>query len=111
MAVVQVTSLGRARDPILGACMRNVFLFTVIHDIELQVKHVQGTKNGLADALSRIYSDKGKNQDLFQMLKIHTLRKILIIPYMTFVILSNFRFISSFLRPSSFSEGKNHYRP
>ena len=69
MAVVQVASLGRARDPILGACMRNIFLFTAIRDIELQVKHVQGTKNGVADALSRIYSDKGKNQELFQMLK------------------------------------------
>ena len=69
MAVVQVASSGRTRDPFLGACIRNIWLITATHDIELEVKHIQGNKNVLADALSRIYSDKGISQDLFQRLK------------------------------------------
>ena len=69
MAVVQVASSGRTKDPFLGACIRNIWLITATHDIELEVKHIQGTKNVLADALSRIYSDKGIGHDLFQMLK------------------------------------------
>ena len=69
MAVVQVASSGRTRDPFLGACIRNIWLITATHDIELEVKHIQGNKNVLGDALSRIYSDKGISQDLFQRLK------------------------------------------
>ena len=56
-------------DPFLGVCIRNIWLITAIHDIDLEVKHIQGTKNVLADVLSRIYSDKGISQNLFQMLK------------------------------------------
>ena len=69
MAVVQVASSGRTKDPFLGACIRNIWLITATYDIELEIKHIQGSKNILADALSRIYSDKGINYDLFQMLK------------------------------------------
>ena len=69
MAVVQVASSGRTRDPFCGACIRKIWFITATHDIDLEVKHIQGTKNVLADALSRIYSDKGISQDLFQMLK------------------------------------------
>ena len=69
MAVVQVASSGRTRDPFLEACTRNIWLITATHDIDLVVKHIQGTKNVLADTLSRIYSAKGISQDLFQMLK------------------------------------------
>ena len=69
MAVVQVASSGRTKDPFLGACIRNIWLITATLDIELEIKHIQGSKNILADALSRIYSDKDINYDLFQMLK------------------------------------------
>ena len=69
MAVVQVASSGKARDPFLGACITNIWLLTAIHDIELEIKHVQGAKNVLMDALSRIYSDKGINHDLFQLFR------------------------------------------
>ena len=61
-----MVSLGRTKNPFLGSCIRNIWLLTAIHDIELEVKHVQGTKNVLADALSRIYLDKGINHDLFK---------------------------------------------
>ena len=67
--VVQVASSGRATNPFLCACIRNIWLLTTIHDIDPDVKHVLVTKNVLADALSRIYSDKDINQDLFQILK------------------------------------------
>ena len=69
MAVVQMASSGRTKDLFLGACIRNIWLITATHNIELEIKHIQGSKNILADALSRIYSDKGINYDLFQMLK------------------------------------------
>ena len=69
MAVVQVASSGRTKDPFLGACIRNIWLITATLDIELEIKHIQGSKNILADALSRIYSDKGIIYDLCQMLK------------------------------------------
>ena len=69
MAVVQVASSGKTRDPFLGACIRNIWLITAIHDIDLEIKHIQGTKNLLADALSRIYSDKGINHNLLYKLQ------------------------------------------
>ena len=65
MAVVQVASSGRTRDPFWGACIRNIWLITATHDIDLEIKHIQGTKNVLADALSSRYADKGISQNLY----------------------------------------------
>ena len=61
MAVVQVVGSGKAKDPYLAACLRNLWLLTASFDIELTVEHIQGVKNTTADFLSRLYSNNGSN--------------------------------------------------
>ena len=68
LAVVQVVSSGKTRNNFLSVCIRNLWLITASHDIQLTLKHVQGKKNILADSLSRIYSTKGISQTLFDYL-------------------------------------------
>ena len=109
MAVVQVASSWRTRDPFLGACIHNIWLITAIHDIDLEVKHIRGTKNVLADALSRIYSDKDINQDLFQMLKESYTWQDVHHSLFHRPILFNFRLIPAFLYLPGLSMGKGHY--
>ena len=52
-AVIEVLSSGRARDQILAMCARNIWLLTATYNIALLVSHIQGTKNNVADLLSR----------------------------------------------------------
>ena len=52
MAVVQVLSSGRTKDPFLGACIRNIWLIAAINDIDLDYMHIQGKLNCVADLLS-----------------------------------------------------------
>ena len=53
MAVVEVLRSGRARDPILATCARNIWLLTAIFNIQLTVTHIPGVQNEVADLLSR----------------------------------------------------------
>ena len=53
MAVVDICASGYTRDKFLATCTRNIWLFTAIHDIDLQVRHIAGYKNKIADLLSR----------------------------------------------------------
>ena len=53
MAVVEVLRSGRARDPILATCARNIWLLTAIFNIQLTVTHIPGAQNEVADLLSR----------------------------------------------------------
>ena len=59
LAVVQVVNSGKTRATFLSACIRHIWFITAVHDIDLQLTHIQGRKNVIADALSRIYSEKG----------------------------------------------------
>ena len=68
MAVVQVVGSGRTRDKFLALCIRNIWLLAAQFDIELEVRHVEGKKNVIADALSRLYSDKPVNYEILQCL-------------------------------------------
>ena len=52
-AVVDTLNFGRARDDILATCARNVWLLTAMFNITLITTHVYGTKNVIADLLSR----------------------------------------------------------
>ena len=52
-AVVNVLRSGRARDPFLCACARNIWLQAAKHDVDLSYIHVLGKKNVVADRLSR----------------------------------------------------------
>ena len=56
-----------ARDPFLGACARNIWLWAATHDIELSYVHVLEKYNRTADLLSRwsnSVSDKNELQVL-----------------------------------------------
>ena len=52
-SVVDVLSFGRALDQILATCARNVWLLSAMYNISIVVPHIQGTKNVVADLLSR----------------------------------------------------------
>ena len=51
-AVVSVLRSGRARDPYLGACARNIWYVSALADMDLQYAHIRGLDNGVADLLS-----------------------------------------------------------
>ena len=52
-AVVSVLRSGRARDPFLGACARNIWYVLALADMDLQYAHIRGLDHGVADLLSR----------------------------------------------------------
>ena len=60
---------GKTKDSFLAACIHNIWLLMATCDIDLQVQHIAGSKNDIADLLSRIYSDKPINNSLFQHLQ------------------------------------------
>ena len=57
-ACVHVIATNRTKDPFLGACIRNLWFVTAFYDISLQVQHI-----------SRLYSNKPINHELFDHLK------------------------------------------
>ena len=48
---------GRSRDQYLQSCVRELFVYTAAHDIELRVEHCPGVRMIRADALSRAPTD------------------------------------------------------
>ena len=50
---------GKTKEQFLNACIRNMWLLTVIADRDLHIQHVEGATHITADCLSRIYSKKG----------------------------------------------------
>ena len=69
LAVVQVVQTSKTKDPFLAACIRNIWMITAISDIEIQIDPVKGVNNIIADILSRLYSDRTFDQQLFQNLR------------------------------------------
>ena len=53
----------------LAACIRNIWLLTAVHDIELEVNHIPGAKNEVADLLSRLHADNNINSKLLRKLQ------------------------------------------
>lgn len=51
---------GRTKDVVLGACARELWLEAARHDDIISIEHTPGTSIPLADALSRMASDKTK---------------------------------------------------
>ena len=67
-AVVSVLRSGKARDPYLGACARNIWYVSALADMDLQYAHIRGLDNGVADLLSRwTGSPSDFSQLLFQV--------------------------------------------
>ena len=63
-AVVSVLNSGRSRDVVLAEYARNIFLWTSSCNIDLQVVHVPGKLNEVADLLSRWFITKNSFQKL-----------------------------------------------
>ena len=63
LGVVQVVETGKTKDSFLALCVRNIWLLAASLDIQLNISHVPGIHNVIADTLSRIYSDKPVNLD------------------------------------------------
>ena len=69
LGVVQVVETGKTKDSFLALCVRNIWLLTASLDIQLNISHVPGIHNVIADTLSRIYSDRPVNLDLLSILQ------------------------------------------
>ena len=53
LAAVQVLTSGKTCDPFLAACARNVWMVSAQADIDVRYSHIPGSKNDIADVLSR----------------------------------------------------------
>ena len=53
LADVEVLTFGRAKDAILAACARNIWLLTAIYNVNLVVSNIKGIDNTVANILSR----------------------------------------------------------
>ena len=62
MAVVNICRSGYTRDRELAGYIRNIWLLTAKHDIQLIVVHIDGKKNVIADLLSR-WGSGGNNMN------------------------------------------------
>ena len=52
-AVVTVLNYGKTKDPLLATISRNIFMVCSKFDIALQITHIEGKRNVIADLLSR----------------------------------------------------------
>ena len=68
MAVVQVVRTSKTRDRFLAACVRNIWFLSATWDIKLDINHIPGKHNTIADLLSRLYSPDPVNSKLLQYL-------------------------------------------
>lgn len=58
MPTVEVCTTGRGKHPIILECARSIWMLQALFDVEISYEHIAGTKNVLADALSRRHLDK-----------------------------------------------------
>ena len=67
-AVVSVLQEAKARDPLLAAFARNIWLLTSTFNIQLKVSHIFGKDNQIADLLSWWWETKNNEQKLSNLL-------------------------------------------
>ena len=58
MAGVKVLASGKNKNKVLATCARNIWLLSSLCNITLQVDHIPGTDNTVADLLSRFKFDE-----------------------------------------------------
>ena len=58
LATVTVLNLGRAKDPFLLRCMREICFTSALHQFQVKAQHIAGVDNRLPDYLSRWDSDR-----------------------------------------------------
>ena len=71
MVVVQVVGSSKTKDPFLAACIRNIWLIAASFDIQIDIKHIPGKKNAIADLLSRLHSISKVDLQLLSILQQH----------------------------------------
>ena len=69
MAVVNITRSGYTRDTHLASYIRNIWLFTATHDIQLSIVHISGKDNKVIDLLSRWNSCQQNHQQLGKLIE------------------------------------------
>ena len=67
-AVVSICQSGRSKDPCLAAIARNIWWLTAACDIDLQLVHISGHHNTIADALSRWHKTTTNKNTLFNFM-------------------------------------------
>ena len=66
--MVEVHSLGRARDRIIATCARNIWLLAASYNINVIVTHFRGHDNCVADLLSRWYQSANNYDKLNKLI-------------------------------------------
>ena len=66
-AVVDIMERHKTRDKRLGAILRDILFLMATRNIHLEVKHIMGEVNLIADALSRVHM--GKSVECIEDLK------------------------------------------
>ena len=67
-AVVAICQNGRSRDPYLAAMARNIWWLTATCDIDLQLVHISGHHNKIADVLSRWHIPNTNKNTLYDFM-------------------------------------------
>ena len=58
MAVVEVLTLGKTKDGVLGTCARNIWMLSALFNISIHIDHISGKFNVIPDLLSRFKFDQ-----------------------------------------------------
>ena len=69
IAVVEVLTYGRARDPTIATCAMNIWLLSAIFNINIIVSHIKGLENNVADLLSRWHHTSDNFQKLNDLIE------------------------------------------
>ena len=69
LAVMEVLSLGKARETITVTCAINIWLLAAIFNINIIVTHIRGRDNCLADLLSRWYQTEDNCEKLNKLVE------------------------------------------
>ena len=68
LTVVNVLNSGKTKDPDLASISRNIFMETSKNDIDIQVCHVPGKNNNIANLLSRWETTFNPHENLTKLL-------------------------------------------
>ena len=83
-AVVQVVDNSRTRDPLLAACIRNIWLLAATWDIDFKIVHIPGVRNVQADTLSRIHYSSNIDLEVLNDLKTNYIWDV--VPVQSFIL-------------------------
>ena len=92
LRVVFVVKTGKTKDTFLALCVRNIWLLTAYHGIDLQISHVPGCHNSISEAVSRIYSNSTVNNNILKELRDRIYGNTYPVPILTWIPICNFKF-------------------